>query len=180
MSVFTDEGIRYRPYPNPTGDPRLPVMIWYMQAAVVGDASGGSARVSFLMNRNPAGRSGMSWSIEESWPSVNGAAADVLWIVNTLNFDVLGPGLTNPIQKTFTQTCVFAGAVGNPTASVSPGEAHPRLFLGTQGASALSPSIDGKAVNTNGDTFGWYASGYVWSPAALKDGALKPIDSLLS
>ena len=181
MSVSVDLDVRWRPYPNPSADPRMPVAIWYIQGGVVGDATGGSAEINIILN--PAGtvRSGQSWSIEVSLPTVALDSADRPFRCNALNLDVLGPGLTNPIQKAFFQLCSFTNAaVSAPRSGVAVGDIHPRIYLGTQGAATAPAQLQGMFSNTNLLTFGWYASGYVWGPAALKDGHLKPRDSLLS
>jgi len=179
MSVETVATVRRRPYPNPRNIPGLPVAIWFAQAGLLGDGTGGHAEIAIDLNPASTIRSGKAWSVEVSIPTIDGTAS-LVFRMATINLDVLGPGLTNAILKAFTQNTQRASSTLEfPDGAVEVRDLHPRLYLGTQGAAATSARLQGQWANTDTVTYGWYASGYEWEPAALNFGAIKPIDGLL-
>jgi len=177
MSVSATATMRRRPYPNPQGDPRLPVAIWYMQGAVAGDASGGTRTVQIVLNAAGATRTGRSWSIEtcEIEDSHN---ADQDAIIFSQNTDVIGPGLTNPIQQSFSQI-IRSDGFGSPACATQADHLHPRIYIGAQGASANPAAVSAVLINRDGETMGVYMSGYEWGPEVINLGALKPADGLI-
>lgn len=179
MSVEAVATIRRRPYPNPGNDPRLPISIWYTQGAVIGDASGGHMEIVIELNNAAAQRSGRSWSLELSLVQRTDENTFDFRIASN-NLDVLGPGLSNPIQKSFVQIVKgVSTSIENPESAIALPGIKVGIYLGSQGGSASAARLQGQAVNVNGATLGWYATGYEWEPAANWIGHLKPIDGLI-
>ncbi len=181
MSVTATAQIRRRPYPKANErDFSLPDSIWYAQGGVAGDVSGGFAEVLIILNAGGDTRSGRSWSLEISLPTISAFATDVRFRCNSLNMDNIGPGLNNPIQKGFIQRMPGVALAGAPEQGVEVDDMHPRIFLGSQGASAIDARLEGRWNNIDSPTFGWYASGYEWGPGALAVGIRRPIDGMFS
>lgn len=178
MSVEAEVTTKSRPYPNPLNDPRLPVEIWYAQGAVIGDASGGHAEVVILLNAAGAIRTGRAWSIETSLVQST-SENTVLARGASNNLDAFGPGLTNPIQKSWSHEMLGVSLIENPKRAGLSRDAHPALYLGAQSGSATGARIQMQWANLDGITFGFYATGYVWEPAALDLGHLKPVNGLI-
>jgi len=175
MSVTVTAVIVHRPYPRPPGAVWLPEAIWYTQAAIAGDVSGGHMEVSLILNASGDTRSGRSWSIEVSCPRVSGGATDDIARFVCNNLDNIGPGLTNPLNKAFAQRLLFADStVDAPSVAVVAADMHPSLFLGSQGASSNDAEINMQMDNNDGTIFAWYAAGYVWGPEALRWGRMLP------
>lgn len=181
MSVTVTARTLWRPAPNLTNDPTLPVRIWYAQAAVTGDAGGGFGEVRIILNPGGSSRSGRAWSIETSIPRRSSASSGAEnAVVNTENLDVIGPGLNNPIQKSFVQGMVPASTtLQAPEVGQLVSEMHPKLFLGAQGASENDAVVRIQVANPGvSDILGWYAEGYEWGPGALNWGYRRPVDGL--
>jgi hypothetical protein len=170
MSVENEGVIARRPFPV-TDDPTLPVSVWYVQAAVVGDGTGGHARITLELNPAGTSRSARSWSLETSMPTINGATVEQGVMVRTLGLDAFGP-TREPIQKSFTQLCVLvADLTGQPKAAVEGALMHPRLYLGMQARGGIAASLRWEFQNISARTYGIYASGYEWGPEAISRGA---------
>lgn len=142
---------------------------------MAGDASGGHAEVAIILNAEGDTRSGRAWSIEISLPTIAEGSANTSFRGNSLNMDNIGPGLTGPIQKAWRQLLVFIPDVENPTVASTAADILIGIFLGGQMASTLPATIQGQFDNVDGDTFGWYAAGYVWGPRSLNAGYRIPV-----
>lgn len=179
MSVTNDATIRRRPLPY-RNDPTLPESVWYAQGAVIGDVSGGFAEVNIILNPGGTIRSGRSWSLETCLLTQNNNSATREGRIRTQNLDVIGPSLQNPILKAFIMLCEFVSAnIGAPESATNVRDIHPRLYLGTQGSTALAATIETQWSNEDGITMGVYMTGYEWSAQAISVGARRPIDGLL-
>jgi len=180
VSVETSITVRYRPWAYNQVDKALPSGVWYAQGAVIGDATGGHAEVEIVLNAASVRRSGFLYSLELSLPTTT-QAGDKTFRMNSLNLDVLGPGLTNPIQKAFVQFMDNNGSVENPNAAAQVRDMHPSLFLGGQGGTATAAALQGQIDNVDTETFGWYATGYVWNPEAMNapGGLRRPFNGVI-
>lgn len=166
MSVETEAIIKMRPWAYNQVDKGLPNGVWYAQAAVVGDASGGHAEIVIVLNESAlVRRSGRSFSIELSLPVGQLTTVDAAFRAVSLNMDILSAG--NPIQKAWTQVADhFASTIEAPRAAVPPNVMYPSFFLGSQAASTADARLQGQFNNVDTIVFGWYASGYTWEPGA--------------
>lgn len=181
MSVTVTARTLWRPAVNLRADPSLPERIWYAQGAIVGDAGGGFMEVVIVLNAAGATRSGRSWSIETSIPRLSVVNDGDIAIINSLNMDVIGPGLNNPIQKGFAHVLRGSStAVEAPETTVLAESLHPKLFLGAQGASDSDAEVRCQVANATSQILGWYAEGYEWGPGALNVGYRRPLDGLFA
>lgn len=177
MSVTNDLEIRRRSVYNPLRIPTLPESIWYSNGAIIGDATGGHAELNVILNPGSR-RSGRAWSLEQCFPTLNVSATERA-IVRAENMDLFGPGLTNPVTKTFS-----IDMQGQPDAEVpeSAGlmrDCQPHLFMGSQATTASPATVRLQTQNIDLNTFGVYCTGYEWGPEAVALGPQLPPGSLL-
>lgn len=175
MSVTADIEIRYRLVPYRSID--LPDAVWYAQGAVIGDATGGHMELNILLNATGQ-RTGRSWSLEDFLPTVNVSLGSE-GVCSVRNMDQYGPGQANPVTKSFRFTIGGNTALSAPEAAIQVRDIHPRFFLGNQAASSTPAQLRLRLPNIDANTFGVYASGYVWPSSASLIGARRPVDGML-
>lgn len=176
MSVEGAAIIRRRP----TGlDVPYPESIWYGQGAAIGDVGGGFIRITFTFNAGGVIRSGRSWSIE-TWLADTTEDTTRSTRLLTINFDILGPGLIDPINRSMAMLVRNTGLADNPSSASEPANAHPQLYLGAQAGTATTARVEVVYVNTNAETFSSYLSGYEWGPGAMALGVRRPPEGLFA
>lgn len=178
MSVEGKATILHRP----TGlAPPYPQSIWYSQGAVIGDVSGGHAEVEITLNPAGVGRTGRAWSLETVLVQQAESGADAIGILLATNMDVVGPGLTNPIQKSWAVRIVGGGVnIENPDSAIDLRDAHPQIFLGSQGGTVVPAALRLQVPNVLNETTGFYATGYEWSPEGLNTGFWRPAEGMFA
>lgn len=175
MSVTTDLTFRTRPLPY--SSPSLPESIWFAQGAVVGDASGGY--MELLCTIAPGGKSsGKGFSLEQVLPTLNVYGASYP-LVHCYNFDIYGPGLANPVSKSFSVAVQGHTSYATPQAAALVRDSEVRVFLGNQGTPSVDATIRLQLQNAVGQTFGVYMTGYIWPASWGTNGARRPVDGLL-
>lgn len=177
MSVSNDLEIRRRSVYNPLRIPTWPESIWYSQGAAIGDAGGGHNALNVILNPGTL-RSGRAWSLEQVYPTLNVAATETV-IVQAQNMDLFGPGLTNPVTKSFGVDTLSNNDVRTPENAVVLRDAHPHLFMGSQATTAVPATVRFETANILNNTFGVYCTGYEWGPEAMALGPQLPPGSLL-
>lgn len=179
MSVTADALVVWRPWAYNRFDPGLPSGIWFSQAAVAGDASGGFAEIVIELQAISSSVSGRLYSIEKSQPSINGASADQFFRGVSFGMDPLAS--LGPIQKVWIQEINDVGVAGNPNAASIARDIDVDIFLGAQILATSQARLNGQFNNANGDTFAWFATGYIWDPGAVNAplGLRKPLGGVL-
>lgn len=176
MSVFAEAHIDIRPY-SAYEDPSLPVASWISQLGIVGDGSGGIARINFLIEREGQVRITELFNLEQI--AVDTSSLARIFSLETNDMDNLSPARqVSPQIFAFTTTVTANGvsAMLPDQYTVLP------IWFGApeQTGSAQDKGLRVTFNNSDGLLYLVTLQGYMWSPRSIlaPGGPRRPVGGL--
>lgn len=173
MTVIAAVTVLQRPWKG-YEDPGLPVGMWIAQGTILGDASGGDARIFFIFKPEGDPLGARFYNLEQlEVHSTRVGTVDGALIIN--NFDIIsGTGLVNR------RIHLILRSDGISNAQLDTSSVKLPIFIGRPQLVDLEAQLQVNFQNFLMETLFFTGQGYIWEPRSLlEDGGLRrPLDSL--